>query len=286
MRVAYLISSGFFRFFKSIGVNEVRHIKRMTLSRKEKIGWWLIGLITTICVAGLLLFGAIPQALSYHEFADSRTVGSVPNFWDVTSNVPFVLVGLLGLYRASLKNKIKIVAVNSIAYKVFFAGIALVGVGSGYYHLNPDNATLVWDRLPMTIAFMALFSIIVGEFMTPRAGSILLLPLIVFGLLSVLYWHWTETAGNGDLRLYILVQFLPMLLIPVIMVCFESACTLVGGYWLLLGIYLAAKVFEHFDREVFAFHGLMSGHSIKHVVAATGIYVLLLSYERRYCRYQ
>ena len=257
----------------------------MSFTGKEMIGFWLIGLITLGSVAGLYTYGAIPQALSYHAFADDRTVVGVPNFWDVMSNIPFVLVGLLGLYRASVKNKIKIVAGNSIAYKVFFAGVALVGIGSGYYHLDPGNATLVWDRLPMTIAFMSLFSIIISEFMSPRAGSILLLPLILFGVLSVLYWHWTETAGNGDLRLYILVQFLPMLLIPIILICFESACTLVGGYWLLLGIYLAAKVFELFDGEVFAFHGLMSGHSIKHVIAAIGIYVLLDSYVRRYCRY-
>lgn len=247
---------------------------------------WLIVLTTVGSTALLFFWGAIPQALSYHAFVDARNIGGVPNFWDVMSNIPFVLVGLLDLYRVSVRNKLKIVAANSIAYKLFFTGIALVGVGSGYYHLDPDNATLVWDRLPMTITFMALFSIIIGEFMSPRAGSILLLPLILFGVLSVLYWHWTETAGNGDLRLYILVQFLPMLLIPVIIVCFESACTLVGGYWLLLGVYLAAKVFEHFDSEVFGFHSLMSGHSIKHVVAAIGIYVLLVSYGRRSCRYQ
>ena len=258
----------------------------MTFTGKEKIGFWLIGLITLGSVAGLYTYGAIPQALSYHAFADDRTVAGVSNFRDVMSNIPFVLVGLLGLYRASVRNKIKIVAGNAVAYKVFFAGVALVGVGSGYYHLDPDNAALVWDRLPMTIAFMSLFSIIVSEFMSPRTGSMLLIPLIVLGMLSVIYWYWTETAGNGDLRLYILVQFLPMLLIPIILICFESTCTLVGGYWLLLGIYLAAKVFELFDREVFAFHGLMSGHSIKHVVAAIGIYVLLVSYERRHCRYQ
>ena len=237
-------------------------------------------------MVGLLFFGAIPQALSYHAFADSRTIGGVPNFLDVMSNAPFVLVGLLGLYRASARNQIKIVAANSIAYKVFFAGIVLTGVGSGYYHLDPDNATLVWDRVPMTIAFMALFSIIIGEFMSPRAGSILLVPLLILGVLSVFYWHWTEIAGNGDLRPYILVQFLPMLLIPVILICFESVCTLVSGYWILLAVYLAAKVFEHFDREIFTFYDLASGHSIKHVVAAVGIYILLATYGRRNCRFQ
>ena len=255
----------------------------MTMSGKEKIGLGLMGLFTTGSLAGLFMFGAIPQDLSYHEFADGRAIWGIPNLFDVMSNIPFVLVGLLGLYRASVRNKIKMIGINRLAYKLFFLGIALVGLGSGYYHLAPDNATLVWDRIPMTIAFMALFSVVIGEFISPKTGSFLLVPLVVLGVLSVIYWHWTEVAGRGDLRPYILVQFLPMILIPVILICFESACTMVGGYWILLALYVAAKIFEHFDTQVFALHGWASGHSIKHVMAAIGIYILLLAFGRRRC---
>ena len=253
----------------------------MNLNRSKKIGLGLVMLITLGAVAALLNHGPIPQPLSYHGFADKRAIWGIPNFFDVLSNIPFVLVGLLGLYKTSGNDRIHIVAENRWSYQVFFVGVALVGVGSAYYHLSPGNATLVWDRLPMTIAFMALCSMIIGEFTSVRLGAILLIPLVLFGVLSVLYWHWTEAAGQGDLRPYIIVQFLPMLIIPVILVCFSPSFTRVSGYWLLLSAYVIAKIFEHFDAETQGITSWVSGHSLKHVVAAIGIYILLVSFGRR-----
>jgi len=248
----------------------------MILNRNKKVGLWLVMLITLGSLVALLNHGPIPQALSYHGFADRRVIWNISNFLDVLSNLAFVLVGLLGLYKTSGNDTINMIAGNSMSYKVFFMGVALVGLGSGYYHLSPGNATLIWDRIPMTIAFMALFSIIIGEFISIRLGSILLVPLVSIGVLSVLYWHWTEAAGHGDLRPYIIVQFLPMLVIPVILLCFNSRFTKVSGYWLLLSAYVIAKLFEHFDREIYAASGFVSGHTLKHVVAAIGLFILLL----------
>lgn len=253
----------------------------MKLNRKNKIGLWLVALITLGAVAALINHGPIPQSLSYHAFADQSVIWGVPHLFDVMSNILFVLVGLLGLYKMIRNDRIHIVSENRMSYKVFFIGVVLVGVGSVYYHLSPSNATLVWDRLPMTIAFMALCSIIIGEFTSIRLSSKLLIPLVSFGVLSVLYWHWTESAGQGDLRLYIIVQFLPMLIIPVILVCFRPAFTRVSGYWFLLSAYVIAKLFEHFDSEMLGATRFVSGHSLKHVVAAIGIYILLVSFGRR-----
>ncbi|MFZ0133642.1 MAG: ceramidase domain-containing protein [Desulfobacterales bacterium] len=251
------------------------------LTRTEKAGVGLIALSTVGVLAALLVHGPIPQSASYHAFADNRTLAGIPNFADVVSNLFYVLVGVLGLYKMSVSGTLRIVDENKAGYQVFFAGVALVGLGSGYYHLVPTNATLVWDRIPMTVAFMALFSIIVSEFVSIRSGVKLLVPLVAAGILSVVYWYWTEAAGRGDLRPYILVQFLPMVVIPVILVCFPSVFTRVSGYWWLLAAYVLAKLFEHFDREIFGILGFVSGHTLKHLASAVGVYILLVSYSRR-----
>jgi hypothetical protein len=251
-------------------------------STNEKFGLWLIALLTLVAVTVLVIHGAIPQSQSYHDFADQRTVWGIPRFFDVISNLSFVLVGLLGLYNSMVSKTITVARENKKNYHVFFIGLALLGVGSGYYHLTPSNASLVWDRIPITIAIMALSSIVLGEFVSTRLGAILLIPFVAIGILSVLYWYWSETTGNGDLRLYALVQFLPMIAIPIVLVFFNSVYTMTRGYWFLFSAYIIAKLCEHFDRGIYNFLGFVSGHTLKHLFAALGLYFLLLSFQRRH----
>ena len=255
----------------------------MTVTTRERIGYALIILTAVLTVGGIMSQDPIAQDVSYHLFVDTRKIWSVPNFWNVATNIPFAVVGLLGLYKLRTPGKLGILDETGTAYTLLFFGTFLVSFGSGYYHLAPDNQTLVWDRLPMTIAFMALFSIIVSEFISIRSGKALLLPLILAGILSVVYWHFSEIRGEGDLRFYALVQFYPMLAIPIILVCFRSRCTHVYAYWWLLLAYIAAKLFEHFDGEVYNVLGFISGHSLKHLTAALGMYVLLAFYQKRSC---
>ncbi|MFZ0612480.1 MAG: ceramidase domain-containing protein [Desulfobacterales bacterium] len=252
-----------------------------SFTKIETAGLGFISLITLGVVLALWVHGPIPQSPGYHAFADTRTLWGIPNFFDVASNSFFVLIGVLGLYELSVSGTLRIVDENKAGYKVFFTGVVLVGLGSGYYHLAPTNATLVWDRIPMAVAFMALFSIIVSEFASIRSGVKLLVPLVAAGILSVLYWYFTEAAGRGDLRPYLLVQFLPMIVIPVIRLCFPSVFTKVSGYWWLLAAYALAKLLEHFDKEVFGVLGFVSGHTLKHLASAVGVYILLVSYSRR-----
>ncbi len=264
-------------------INAADHTRKMvhTLTIRKKIGFWVIALIIPLAAIALGLHGPIPQSQSYHEFADNRALWGIPHFLDVTSNLAFVMVGVLGLYELLVRKSLKIVNENRPSYIVFFIGVALVGVGSGYYHLAPSNESLVWDRVPMTISFMALVSIVIGEFVSIRFGATLLIPLVATGILTVLYWYWTETTGHGDLRPYILVQFLPMIALPIILICFESGFTKTSGYWLLLSAYVFAKIFEHLDGEILLATGVISGHTLKHLAAAAGIFLLLASFRRR-----
>lgn len=228
--------------------------------------------VAAIACIGIWFVPAIPQDPAYHHFADTRPWLGIANFGDVMSNLPFVWVGLIGLVWLNRKGMATIIAPLKIHYLIFFVGVALVSLGSGYYHLNPTNETLLWDRLPMTLAFMSLFSILIAERVSLHIGRRLLWPLMLTGLFSVLYWHITEQQGHGDLRLYALVQFLPILLIPMMLWLYPSSYNDTYSLLALLACYLAAKLTEFFDPEIFEALGFISGHTIKHLFAALGVY--------------
>ncbi len=170
------------------------------------------------------------------------------------------------------------------AYHILFAGVLLTAFGSAWFHLAPDNDTLFWDRLPMTIAFMSLVAIIVGEHISERLGRSLLWPLLAVGAISVIYWDYSEAQNAGDLRLYGLVQFLPMLLIPAILLVYESVFDRTRFIWILFVLYALAKAFELLDAPLYSLGELVSGHSIKHLCAALGPIVLLYGGMKRRLR--
>jgi hypothetical protein len=224
----------------------------------------------------------IPQDPAYHNFVDKRTLYGVPNFWNVASNIPFVIAGVLGLLLLMRQQPVTGgLPELRPAYRVFFIGVFLTGFGSAYYHLDPTSVTLVWDRLPMTLAFMAFFSVIVGEYLSPGSGRALLWPLVTIGILSIVYWHITESEGRGDLRPYALVQFLPMVLIPMILLMFRPRLTGSVFLWAMIAFYVVSKITEYYDAELFAALGAISGHSIKHITAAIGTVFIYIALRRR-----
>jgi hypothetical protein len=234
---------------------------------------WRIALLVLVCAAVIVLAFTqqpIAQPLSYHHFADTRTVFGVPNALNVLSNLPFLFVGLWGLW-VTLRRTFD----ERLEYAILFFGVALTCFGSGYYHLAPDNSRLVWDRLPMTLGFMALFAALIRERVHDAWGRRLLLPLLAIGILSVWYWNFTEQGGAGDLRLYILVQFLPLLCLPVILLLFPAKYDKVSHIWLALVLYGLAKALELLDPQIHAaFRGIVSGHTLKHLSAALGVFWL------------
>jgi hypothetical protein len=216
-----------------------------------------------------------PQPQSYHAFADDRVLLGIPNFWNVATNAIFLIPGIAGLWMLGSGDHEGILPGLSPAYHILFIGVLLTAFGSAWFHLAPDNDTLFWDRLPMTIAFMSLTAIIVGEHVSESLGRMLLWPLLVIGAASVLYWDFSESREAGDLRLYGLVQFLPLLLIPAILLMYRSVFDQTGFIWVVFLLYALAKIFELLDAALFNLGGFISGHSIKHVCAALGPMVLI-----------
>ena len=239
------------------------------------LGLGIVAIGLTFCLP------PIPQDLSYHTFADDRTMLGVPNFLNVASNLPFIAVGVLGLalllrHGAARPDGPILDRAERPPLMVLFAGVLLTGFGSSYYHLVPDNGRLVWDRLPMTVAFMGFFASTIGERIGVRAGAWLLWPLVWLGLASVLNWHMAEQRDAGDLRLYGFVQFYPILAIPLMMYLFPARYTRSGDVVQALGWYLLAKVLEVgvIDHRIYDMGHVVSGHTLKHLAAALGAYWL------------
>jgi hypothetical protein len=254
-----------------------------------RAGWfagkaWRVGVLLAAGVAGVVkacTMPRIPQNPAYHQFVDARTLLGVPNALNVLSNVAFAVVGLAGL-RLLVRGDAQLQDRRERwPWLVFFLGVALTSVGSAWYHLDPSNDSLVWDRLPMAIGFMGLLTALICERIDRRAGLWLLVPLVLLGLGSVLYWYFTEGAGVGDLRPYYLVQFYPLVAIPLILALFPSAYTGTAAYVVALGGYLIAKVVEVEDGPMLQLGGLVSGHTLKHLLAAAGIGALVWMLEHR-----
>lgn len=234
--------------------------------------------VAIVAAAAVLALPRIAQDPAYHAFADRRTVLGVSNFWNVVSNAPFVAVGAMGALFVWRRRDLG----SRAPHAVLFLGVLLTGFASAYYHLLPSNRTLVWDRLPMTLIFMALYAALIAERASVKWGVRLLPVLVGLGVASVLWWRATEIAGRGDLRPYAIVQFYPFVGIVLLLIMFPARYTRKGDILWIGVTYAVAKLAEAADREIWDLTcGVVSGHTVKHLVAAGATYLILRNVEKR-----
>jgi len=237
---------------------------------------WRAAVIAAAALAAIgavLSIPAIPQDLAYHSFADQRTFFGIPNGLNVLSNVAFLVVGLLGI-SVLLADRDES---GRTPWLVFFVGVALVSVGSAYYHWSPDSNSLLWDRLPMTVGFMGLLVALAQDYFQQPVARSCLIPAILIGMASVVYWHLTD-----DLRFYLLVQFLPLVFLLLVMLLYTSPFT--HGYLLgaALTLYVLAKIVEVYDTDILELTAnVASGHTVKHLFAAAGCLCLVIYLRSR-----
>jgi hypothetical protein len=246
-----------------------------------------ISLVLAVSAAGfllLLLAPRVPIGPAYHDFADKRTLFGLANALDVLSNIPFVLVGLWALlWLARERCRAAFVSRSErLAWLVFFAGVLLTGVGSYWYHLAPSNARLPWDLLPMTCSFMSLVAVTLMERAGTKFGAAALLPLLLFGIGSVLIWTVTARLGHDDYRFYLFVQFFSPVVLVLLIGLFPPRYS--GTRYLVIAFacYVLAKLFEAGDEPIYRIGSIVSGHSLKHVTAAVSCFWILRMLQVRH----
>lgn len=229
-----------------------------------------------ILAAGLsisVITSPFPQPEDYHHFADTRHWMGIPNAMDVFSNLGFAIAGLLGLSAAW--NVKRLVKPYETWLKGYSVSLLLVAAGSAYYHLAPDHYGLFWDRAAMTLAFSFYFCFVLASQVSAPLARKLLPLLLLTGLATTLYWYRSELSGQGDLRFYVAFQMLPLILAVLMLVLFPAGTLNRGWLSLTLLCYIGAKWFEMADMGLYQHTGFISGHSVKHGLAALGAWCVI-----------
>ena len=237
--------------------------------------------ITIIAVAAMLAHGPIAQLAHYHEFADQRVAYGLPNFADVLSNTGFAVLGCFGLVILWSKRQTPAIRTGWPGYCLFLAALTLTALGSGYYHMAPDNARLLWDRLPIALACAGLLAGVFAETHAPTNARLLTALLAVYAVASVVWWYFTELRGAGDLRPYLLLQGLPLVLIPLWQAISRAPSADRRSFAGALLLYVIAKLAELNDYELLEVLGWISGHTLKHLLATAAAAVLVGRLVRR-----
>jgi hypothetical protein len=233
---------------------------RLSPTRNET---WL--LLAVMALAALAVFApAIAQPPHLNDFADQRRLWGIPHAFDVLSNLPFALAGGAGLWRLRRSAGVLYESQRGCA-RLFFIGLLATAAASSYYHWAPDDVGLAFDRAGMSVAFAGLLGMAAAARVSDRAGNALALAMMVFGPASVAAW-----SATGNVLPWAIVQFGGMgVLLLVLAVGREHLASLPVRWSLVLLAYALAKLLEANDAALLRASGeLLSGHTLKHVVAA------------------
>ncbi|KAG0578880.1 hypothetical protein KC19_4G056400 [Ceratodon purpureus] len=245
-------------------------------TRGQRAAVW--GVAAAMFVVLMIVTPKIPQDQKYHQFADKRNFFGIPNTLNVVSNFPFLVIGIVGLVLTLHGNNFGLSLQGEVlGWSIFFVGITATAFGSAYYHLQPNDARLVWDRLPMTVGFASVMAVFIIERIDETTGRASIFPLLIAGAGSVAYWRFAN-----DLRIYALVQFVPCFAIPAMAILLPPKYSH-SHYWLwAAGWYLLAKIQEALDMKFYRWtHFLVSGHTLKHLSAAmVPVMTIIMLYSR------
>jgi hypothetical protein len=222
------------------------------------------------------LLPAIGQPQSYHDFADRRVIFGAAHAVNVLSNIPFLVIGALGLFRMHALTVATRQGSVALPYRLLFTGTLLTAFGSAWYHAAPSDATLVWDRLPIALGFAGLVAGALAD-RAPRRTLALSVAFATVALATVLTWSW-----SGNLVPYIAMQ--ATFIATALYAAARLPSRFTNARWLYgaAAVYALAVVCERFDHAIdLATGGFVSGHTLKHLLAAVAIYVVYRMLSRR-----
>jgi hypothetical protein len=238
-------------------------------------------IITVGLIAILALHGRIAQPAQYHDFADHSVVSGIPHAADVLSNAGFALVAIWGWLTLRPRRASEQLRAGWPGYRLFLIGLLLTAFGSAFYHFAPDNISLIWDRLPIALVCAGLIAGVRGDIRGSNSGVDAIV-LALAAVASVAWWAITERTGAGDLRPYLLLQALALILIPLWQAIYRRPRSDRIAFGTAMGLYVLAKLAEVFDHEIATALGFVSGHTLKHLIATAATAAVVWGLKRRF----
>jgi hypothetical protein len=239
-------------------------------------------IITVGMIALLALHGRIAQPAHYHDFADRSVTSGIPHAADVLSNAGFALVAIWGWLTLRPHRDSDALRAGWPGYRLFLIGLFLTAFGSAYYHLAPDNGRLIWDRLPIALVCAGLIAGVRGDIKGGSNSGIDVIVVALTAVASVAWWAITERNGAGDLRPYLLLQGLALILIPLRQAIYRCPRTDRIAFAAAMALYVVAKLAEVLDHEIAAALGFVSGHTLKHLIATAATAAVVWGLTRRF----
>lgn len=245
-----------------------------------KQSFWLMwtGLFILCGVLGML--GFFHLSADYHSFADQRSFWGISYGLNVLSNIAFCAVGLLACWNYYREGQ------RDTNLWMTAIGAIVVCIGSGYYHLEPNDYRLLWDRLPMSLVFSGIFCYGVTQlklvpFWDKNKFSY---GYLVFSIAAVVCWFMGTLININLLAPYVFLQFGGLILLCYMaMIAYrEKEKSLTYKIIAILVIYALAKVTETYDSQIFEItNHFISGHTIKHLLSAMALYIWLLTGQNK-----
>ena len=268
----------------------------LTGSERPAKPWMKVAqtIITLGIIAAFAVHGRIAQPANYNHFADHSAVFGIPHAADVLSNAGFALVAIWGWLALRPHRNSDQLRAGWPGYRLLLIGLFLTAFGSAFFHLAPGNGRLTWDMLPIALAGAGLLVGVRGDtrpVSKTNLGSktnpgsktnIEAIVLALYATASVAWWVTTDRHGAGDLRPYLLLQILPLILIPLWQSIYRVPRAERIAFAAAMGLYVVAKIAEVLDHRIADSLGFVSGHTLKHLIATAATAAIVWGLTRRF----
>ncbi len=239
-------------------------------------------IITIGIIAAFAAHGRIAQPVQYNDFADHSALPGIPHAGDVLSNAGFALVAIWGWLVLWPHRNSDRLRDGWPGYRLFLIGLLLTAFGSAFFHLAPGNGRLTWDMLPIALVGAGLLAGVRGDRQRHATTNIEAIGLGLYAVASVAWWVVTDRHGAGDLRPYLVLQVLPLILIPLWQAIHRAPRIERIAFAAAMGLYVLAKIAEVFDHPIADALGFVSGHTLKHLIATAATAAVVWGVTRRF----